>query len=412
MLKVLLVQSPMGRLEQPIFPLGLAFLAGQLEGFEVRAIDLSVSPPEALREQLRILDPDVVALSLRNLDDSAYPDTFSYLLAFDAVVAGLADFRGTLVVGGPAFSICAEEILDRHGRIDYGIRGEGERALPDLLRSLAGGSRPEGRLIEACRPALETVSPPRYDVLDPRCYERGYGVGVQSRRGCSFGCSYCTYGYLGGRTFRTRPVEHVLRDIESLRSMGVAHFQFVDSVFNAPREYFLSLLEGLQSLAPGMIWGAWLDLDVEPADLERMYSAGARKVDFSPDAITRRGMAMLGKHGDASGLWSIVREARRIGLDVGVNFFNGNPGEGFPALLQKALFMIRARIFLGSRHTFVNIGTIRVYAHSRLAEEMIRSGALPAGCDFVEPVFVLPRGPADWAFRLYQAVRRLRHGRR
>jgi len=86
-----------------------------------------------------------------------------------------------------------------------------------------------------------------------------------------------------------------------------------------------------------------------------------------------------------------------------VNFFNGNPGEGFIALLQKLFFMIRARLFLGYRDTFVNIGTIRIYPGSPMALE------LPPGTDLLEPVFHAPRGLSAAMFRFFAWIRRKRH---
>jgi anaerobic magnesium-protoporphyrin IX monomethyl ester cyclase len=410
-MKVLLVQSPTGRREEPIFPIGLAFLAGQLLDFDVRAMDLSLheKPVEALASEIRLFEPAAIAISLRNIDDSTWPRTHSYLEAFGTVMEALGNWKGVLIAGGPGFTIYPEVLLRRFPRIDFGVVGEGERALPALLGAIGTGNLPEP-LLRPERPDLEKLAPPRYDILDLAPYARGFGVGVQSRRGCAFSCSYCTYPHISGSTFRCRPAASVMGDIERLRSLGVRRFQFVDSVFDVPRPYFLELLGALRSLPGGLEWGAWLGTDVDREDLHAMRAAGAAKVDFSPDAITRRGLSLLGKAPSPSKLYSVVREARQAGMAVGVSFFNGNPGEGFAALLAKIAFMLRVRLGLGWRKTFVSIGTIRVYANSEIACEMKGSGAVPSEWDFLDPVFVEPRGPSRWLYRLYSSARECRHG--
>lgn len=415
-LRVLLVQSPTGRAEVPIYPLGLAFLAGQLRGHDLRGLDMSpgLFDPGSLKRELEDFGPDLVAISLRNIDDSSYPVTHSYVEPFTRLVEELEEWPGTVLVGGTGFSIYPGIILERHPRIDYGLPGEGETVLPEFLAHLEGGPRPEGweggRLLPWRKPELAGIGLPDYSVFDVSDYPVPDSIGVQSRRGCAYGCTYCTYGYLGGREFRTRPVSHVMEDIRQLESMGVKRFQFVDSVFNAPKDYFLELLDVLEEEGTSMSWSAWLDESVGHEQLPRMRKAGAVKVDFSPDAITDRGLRLLGKRGRSRDLLPAVRAAREAGLQVGINFFNGNPGEGLPAFLGKLAFMLRVRLRSGWRDTFVNIGTIRVYAHSPLARQMVESGMLPGDCDFYDPVFHRGRGPSDWLYRVFQMVRRLRHG--
>lgn len=415
-LKILLVQSPTGRPEAPIYPIGLAFIAGQLSGHELKGLDLSLGNnyQTLLRDAIESFTPGIVAVSLRNIDDSSYPLTYSYLKPFSEIMDVLGSWEGIVIAGGTGFSIYPQIILERFPRIDYGIPGEGEDMLPELIDHLQSGTAIDGwsggRMLPWKQADLGRMAPPDYRFIDTSLYTFPDSIGVQSRRGCAFNCSYCTYSFLSGSSFRFRSVDRVIGDIRELEGLGVSQFSFVDSVFNAPEDYFERLLSALEESDFGMSWSAWLDQNVSSSQLMRMKAAGAVKVDFSPDAITDKGLKKLAKRGKAADLLPAVKAARSAGLLVGVNFFNGNPGEGLWAFIRKICFMFRVRLTLGWKSTFVNIGTIRVYAHSPLAGYMIRKGIAPADCNFFEPVFFRSRGPCDWLYRLFQRVRRIRHG--
>ena len=414
-MKILFAQSPTGRMETPIFPLGLACLAGQLTEHDLKGVDLSLYSDfaDVLKTELESFKPDIVCISLRNIDDSTYPVTYSYMTSFSEIIEVLEHWKGPLVVGGTGFSIYPEIILDRYPRIDFGLPGEGEASLPALLNHIEHGSSiPEWsgeRLLPWGRVEFDAVSSPDYRILDISRYSMDDAVGIQSRRGCEFNCTYCTYSYLSGKKFRERPVARILEDIRTLKKLGVSRFQFVDSVFNAPEEYFEELLAAIEASETGLSWSAWLDDRITPDQLARMKRAGAVKVDFSPDAISDRGLQRMGKRGKAGDLLPAVKTARKLGFHVGINFFNGNPGEGFGSLLRKLWFMFRVRLMLGHKETFVNIGTIRVYAHSPIALQMINKGLVDRDCDFFDPIFYRIKGPADWLYRLFQRIRTLRH---
>jgi radical SAM superfamily enzyme YgiQ (UPF0313 family) len=406
-MKVLLIQSPTGRRETPIYPLGLAFLSSHLKasGHECRGLDLSLSRNcrEDLQLSLRTHSPNVAAVSLRNIDDSSWPVTWSYLDAFGDIMEGLSGFSGSVVVGGPGFSIYSERILSMWPRIDYGIAGEGEFALPALIEAIGEDVPPPCRLLSPPKPSTHELLNPDYTLFPVADYSGKGAIGVQSRRGCPFGCRYCTYGHIGGREWRNRPVRSVAADVAELARLGVKTFMFVDSVFDHPIEFARELTRAVGKSRAGLEWGAWLSDTAPPDFLALLSENGCRWVDFSPDAITKKGLRLLGKPGNGRSLYSVVRNARREGLSVGVNFFNGNPGEGFAALLQKLCFMVRARVFLGFRNTFVNIGTIRIYPGSPMALD------LPAGTDLLEPVFHAPRGMSAILFRFLAWIRRKRH---
>ncbi len=406
-LKILLVQSPVGRKEAPIYPIGLAYLAGALKDHECFGIDLSLEdePNSALLLKLEEVKPQVVAVSVRNIDDSSYPITHWYLDSFAEVMEALGNWQGTVIAGGAGFSIYPSEIMQLWPRINIALVGEGEIALPVLLDYLEGGNKPDwlvDRIASPPRPSLKTINLPDYSVFLAHNYPGRGSVGVQTRRGCVFNCAYCTYKSISGSGFRLRPINHVIDDIRAISKEGFDSFIFVDSVFDHPLDYCRELIAAISEQVESVpAWGAWLSETLPFEVLDEMYEAGCRWVDFSPDVITKKGWKLMHKGGTLKNLWPTVKYARSIGLTVGINFFSASPGENFWALIQKFIFMIKARVLLGFGSTFVNIGTIRLYKGATLSD------SLYPGSDMFKPVFFEPRGFARILLRVFQSLKKL-----
>ena len=71
-MKVLLVQSYLGGNEPVVYPIGLACLVSSLKNHEIRVFDsnLSADPFQDLGVILKEFNPDIVGISLRNIDST------------------------------------------------------------------------------------------------------------------------------------------------------------------------------------------------------------------------------------------------------------------------------------------------------------------------------------------------------
>ena len=145
-MRILLVSANREHLPDPIFPLGLAYVAGAVQkaGYEVDVADLCFGrhPLEELRAQVARFQPQVIGLSLRNVDNAAYPLTVDYLALHRKVVDALHDASNApVVLGGSGFSILPQAYMHELDG-DWGIAGEGERVFVALLQALENGRDP------------------------------------------------------------------------------------------------------------------------------------------------------------------------------------------------------------------------------------------------------------------------------
>src|SRR5512136_867610 len=131
-MRVLLVSANRERIPDPIFPLGLAYIAAaarQAE-HEVAVADLCFGrhPLDDLRQQVNAFQPDVVGLSIRNIDNAAYPLTVEYLDQHCEVVETLRVVtRAPIILGGSGFAILPQPYMQALDG-DWGVAGEGEQA--------------------------------------------------------------------------------------------------------------------------------------------------------------------------------------------------------------------------------------------------------------------------------------------
>ena len=110
-------------------PVGLAYLAANIDEDQhsLRLLDLMFSddPLADVARAVSEFNPDVVGLSMRNLDNQSYFNPVWHLPGVKDVVDRIrVSSHATVVCGGPAFSILPSECLDFVGA-DLGVAGDG-----------------------------------------------------------------------------------------------------------------------------------------------------------------------------------------------------------------------------------------------------------------------------------------------
>ena len=128
-MKILLVQSYLGANEPLVAPLGLLSLIPTLKEHDVQIFDTNCvdRPFVALQEKVTIFCPDVIGISLRNIDSTNKTDIVFYYRFLPEILDALTKYsHAKIIIGGSGFSIFAEEIMVREARIDFGVYLEGE----------------------------------------------------------------------------------------------------------------------------------------------------------------------------------------------------------------------------------------------------------------------------------------------
>src|SRR5207247_847673 len=142
--RLLLVSANQERSPDPVAPLGVCYVAAAAAqaGHDVRVLDLCFSEDvEAdVTAAVAAHRPEAIGISLRNVDNCAYPDTVSYLPHYRRVVeACRAASAAPIVLGGSAFTTMPAHYLAALD-VPWGVVGAGEAAFPALPARLARGA--------------------------------------------------------------------------------------------------------------------------------------------------------------------------------------------------------------------------------------------------------------------------------
>ncbi|MDD5206168.1 MAG: radical SAM protein [Desulfobacterales bacterium] len=150
-----------------------------------------------------------------------------------------------VLIGGYHASLMYEEIAasEEAGLIDFMVRGEGEEACRRLVNALEGKDRLEeipslsykenGRFVHNPRGELLDLSRLKSPIRDKRRLTWGYHIMnskvevLETSRGCTRTCTFCSMNHMYGRTFRTFPIERVMADLDEIYYKCKARWVFV-----------------------------------------------------------------------------------------------------------------------------------------------------------------------------------------
>src|SRR6476659_8456065 len=143
--RVLLVSTNRERQPYPVVPNGLACVASALDeaGHDVRFVDLcfATDASRTAAEAVRSFAPDIIGVSVRNIDNSDAIALRHYTPEARDVLRALrsAAPHAKVIAGGAAFGV-APEALFRELGVDYAVAGDGERASVALVDALCSGA--------------------------------------------------------------------------------------------------------------------------------------------------------------------------------------------------------------------------------------------------------------------------------
>ncbi|MBF0314249.1 MAG: radical SAM protein [Oligoflexia bacterium] len=228
--------------------LGLCMIASLIpKEHEVKIVDLILVKGKIkryLQEVFTTFTPDVLGVSSMSFQYESAKAVMHFVRSL------LPSIK--IVLGGYHASLCKDEIEIDPGAhpIDFIIRGEGEHSFSQLIATLASGKndfsnirglsyRESGRagsnspfihndasdLI-----SLEQHPRPRREV---RMLQNHRFLGkkidcIETSRGCTHLCSFCSISQMYGTSFRCYPLERILEDLQELKANAVQSVLIVD----------------------------------------------------------------------------------------------------------------------------------------------------------------------------------------
>lgn len=407
-MRVLLIAANTERINMVALPVGLGLVAAatRTAGHETTFLDLleHADPERALVDAIGSSRPEVIGVSIRNIDDQCSGAPRLLLDQARALVERCRELSDApIVVGGPGYSIFPAEVLAYVGA-DFGVWGDGERAFPALLGCFTSGGDPcdvagvlrAGGPMPLHRATAESLDDlPLWEELcdwggnreDPNLW-----IPVQSRRGCPNACSYCSTERVQGKKLRARSPEAVVAHVGRLAAAGFRRVYFVDNSFNIPESHAFALCEGLAVLDPGVDWRCILyPENVSEGLVEAMATAGCKEVALGFESGNAGVLREMNKRYTPAQVRETSELLRKRGIRRMGFLLLGGPGETRESVEESLAFA--ASLKLDAMRVTVGI---RIYPGTPLARRAVAEGLISEGEDLLQPKFYIAPGLEKW----------------
>lgn len=344
--------------EETIPGMGMLVLAAvaRTRGYRVHLVDAKQqgASVDDVTRQIAALRPDYLGLSATTISV-----TNAARIA-ERVKARVPNV--VTILGGAHVSAIPERTLEAFPCIDFGIVGEGEVSLFELLAGLDAGRavdgvaglayRRDGRVRANPRAPyiddLDALPLPAWDLLSdfPHrfqpslfSYPRTPVATLITSRGCPFSCSFCDRSTSGKRG-RMHSVEYVVRLCRHLVGRGVRHIIFVDDLFTVRKQRVVDMCRAFLDEGFTFSWSCnshpnLLDLDT----MKLMRRAGCWQIAYGIESGSQRILDVVKHEVRIPRMRETLRMTRAAGIRTKGYVMIGHPTEGLDSLAETAEFL-------------------------------------------------------------------------
>ena len=367
--KLLLIKPPYST-----FPVGFAYVLSCLELHKVAFDFIDTEFGYNYKRQLKRNDYFAVATG-------GLIGQFNFFREITYQAHKINPELAVIIGGNITKDIRPDFLLDKIGA-DFGIVGEAETSLPYLIDVLVKKSgdfndvpglifrdsitgeikrNPERRLDLSINilPAWHHIDVDYYSkVCSLPYWGRRLTMPVLSGRGCVGRCSFCSPS-IG--SFRTRPVEHVIQEIECLNSQyNFDWFFFINEMFYRTKTEIEKFCNVYKNLNPRKNWvcSMRVDADIDVDTFLLMKNAGCVSTSVGIESGSDKILKLMHKSTTTEQVKKFFRDSKKAGLLCNGTFLVGNEGETESELKETINMVIDEEMNAGESLTNAYPGTL------------------------------------------------------
>jgi radical SAM superfamily enzyme YgiQ (UPF0313 family) len=245
----------------------------------------ALTPPEV---EVSLTDENITDIDFQKETDlvGITAMTITAQRAYD--IADTFRARGVKVILGGSHPSALPEEASQHA--DAVVIGEAEGIWSNVIEDFKA-NKLQRMYSQRKRPRLVNLPIPRRDLFAEGAYY--FRNTISATRGCPYACSFCSVTSFFGHTYRCRPVEEILKEIETLN-----HKKFIgfvdDNIVGNPK----FAKELFRALTPYKIrWVAQASITIARDDelLKLAAASGCVMLLIGFETLSQAGLAALGK---------------------------------------------------------------------------------------------------------------------
>jgi radical SAM superfamily enzyme YgiQ (UPF0313 family) len=387
----------------------------KLNAIDVRIFTL---PPPSLAYLAAMTPPawDIV-IADENVDSLTYEDadlvgitamTWNAPRAYE--ITELYRKRGIkTVMGGIHASMLPDEAIRF---VDSVVIGEAESVWESVLRDFESNELKS--IYKGERISLENLARPRNNL-----YSHKYRIkaSVQTARGCPIDCEFCSVATFHGRTYRQRPVEDVLDELEALDCREL--FFSDDNILNYGKEAerrAIRLFQGMVERGLNKRWVSQVGIDFasNPEVLSWAKRSGCLAVHIGFESIDEDALQAMHKVRNlkvgAEKYTELIERIHDHGIGVHGAFVLGSDGDKKDIFQRTIDFILDSKIDTASFTILTPLPGTRLYSRLMAEERLLRTN-YPEDWrhyDFEEAVFkprhMTPDELEEGVYRIYRGI--------
>jgi anaerobic magnesium-protoporphyrin IX monomethyl ester cyclase len=267
-----------------------------------------------------------------------------------------------IAIGGYHATLMNEEIAESSEgeMIDFIIRGEGEVACRRLVNALAGKDRMEEIASLSYKQRNQFVHNPRGETLelselklpirDKRRLTRGYHILyskielLETSRGCTRGCNFCSMRHMYGRSFRTYPIDRVLADLDDIYYKRKSRWAFIvdDNMVLNPRRVIAlcdAIIARNYKNLKLVVQADCISMAQNEEMVSKMTQAGFKSVFLGIENASKKNLEAAGKGNIVNASRQAVEICHKYGLMVIGGLIFGFPEDDEESIIENYRFM-------------------------------------------------------------------------